>query len=126
MRLFGIDIHERPEVTVPVFIVGLIVLGLLAARLARALSGRWLKSRPPVATPIAFAVILGGLHWIPDIGLPGRLGRWLDGTLVIALVLACALVVSRIAVAGVTEYANRHPSLSPAVTVARVSVRLLI
>jgi small-conductance mechanosensitive channel len=126
MRLFGIDIHERPEVTVPVFIVGLIVLGLLAARLARALSGRWLKSRPRVATPIAVAVILGGLHWIPDIGLPGRLGRWLDGALVIALVLACALVVARIAVAGVTEYANRHPSLTPAVTVARVSVRLLI
>ena len=126
MRLFGIDIHERPEVALPLLIGGLILLGLLAARLARALSGRWLKSRPAVATPIAVAVILGGLHWIPDIGLPGRLGRWLDGALVIALVLACALVVARLAVAAVTEYANRHPSLTPAVTVARVSVRLLI
>jgi small-conductance mechanosensitive channel len=126
MRLLGIDIHARPEVTLPLLILGLIVLGLVAARIARALSGRWLKSRPAVATPIAAAVFLGGLHWIPDIGLPGRLGRWMDGALVIALVLACALVVARIAVAAVTEYANRHPSLSPAVTVARVSVRLLI
>jgi small-conductance mechanosensitive channel len=126
MRLFGIDINVRPDVVLPVLIVGLILLGLLAARVAGALSGRWLKSRPKVATPIAVAVILGGLHWIPDIGLPGRLGRWLDGALVIFLVLTCALVVSRIAVAAVTEYANRHPSLTPAVTVARVSVRLLI
>lgn len=126
MRLLGIDIHARPEVTLPAFVVALILVGMLAARITRALSGRWLKSRPKVATPIAIAVIVGGLHWIPDLGLPGRLGRWLDGTLAIALVLACALVVSRIAVAAVTEYANRHPSLTPAVTVARVSVRLLI
>jgi len=63
---------------------------------------------------------------VPDLGLPGRLGRWLNDTLVIAFVLACALVVSRIAVAAVTEYATRHPAIKPAVVVARVSVRLLI
>ncbi len=40
--------------------------------------------------------------------------------------LACALVVSRVAVAAVTEYATRNPSMSPAVGVARVTVRLLV
>ena len=71
-------------------------------------------------------MVFGGLLWVPDIGLPGRLGRWLEGALDIGFVLACALVVSRIAVAAVTEYATRNPSMSPAVGVARVSVRLLV
>jgi small-conductance mechanosensitive channel len=126
MRLAGIDIHAPLELILPILLVGLIFLGLLAARVTRALSGRWLKSRPAVATPVACAVIFGGLMWVPDIGLPGRLGRWLNDALVIALVLACALVISRLAVAAVTEYAASHPSIKPAVVVARVSVRLLI
>lgn len=126
MRLAGIDIHAPPELILPILLVGLVFLGLLAARVARALSGRWLKSRPAVATPIACAVVIGGLMWVPDIGLPGRLGRWLNDALVIALVLACALVISRLAVAAVTEYATKHPATKPAVVVARVSVRLLI
>jgi len=126
MRLAGIDIHAPPEVLVPGLLLALLLLGALAARVARALSGRWLKSRPPIATPAACAVVIGGLMWVPDLGLPGRLGRWLNDALVIAFVLACALVISRIAVAAVTEYAARHPAVKPAVVVARVSVRLLI
>ncbi|HSS40229.1 MAG TPA: mechanosensitive ion channel family protein, partial [Polyangia bacterium] len=44
----------------------------------------------------------------------------------VAFVFACALVVARIALAAVTEYAAKHPSVKPAVGVARVAVRLLI
>ncbi len=126
MRLAGIDIHAPPELLVPILLLALLLLGALAARVARALSGRWLESRPAVATPAACAVVVGGLMWVPDLGLPGRLGRWLNGALLIGFVLACALVVSRIAVAAVTEYATKHPSIKPAVVVARVSVRLLV
>ena len=126
MRLAGIDVDAPPELLLPIIAAALVVLGVLAARLARKLSGRWLSSKPAVAVPVALAVIFGGLVWIPDIGLPGRLGRWLVGALDLGLVLSCALVVSRIAVAAVTEYVTRNPSMSPAVGVARVSVRLLV
>src|SRR5579871_1814743 len=123
MRLAGIDVDAPPELLLPILGVALVAVALLAARVARGLSGRWLSSKPAVTTPVAFAVIVAGLLWIPDIRLPGRLGRWLDGALIVGLVLACALVVSRIAVAAVTEYVTRNPSMSPAVGVARVSVR---
>jgi small-conductance mechanosensitive channel len=126
MRLAGIEIPAPPQVALPILVVGLVVLALLAARAGRALTGRWLKSRPAVATPIACAVVVGGLHWVPDLALPGRLGRWLAGALDIAFVFACALVIARITVAAVTEYAAKHPSMKPAVGVARVSVRLLV
>jgi small-conductance mechanosensitive channel len=126
MRLAGIDVDAPPELLLPILGVALVALALLAARVARGLTGRWLSSKPAVAIPVACAVIIGGLLWIPDIRLPGRLGRWLDGALVVGVVLACALVVSRVAVAAVTEYVTRNPSMSPAVGVARVSVRLLV
>jgi small-conductance mechanosensitive channel len=126
MRLAGIFIPAPPEVVLPLFMLALVVLGLLAARAGRGLTSRWLKSKPAVATPVACAVFVGGLLWVPDLALPGRLGRWLSGTLSVAFVFACALVVSRVAVAAVTEYAASHPSVKPAVVVARVSVRLLI
>jgi small-conductance mechanosensitive channel len=126
MRLAGIDVDAPAELLLPIVVAALVVLGWLAARLARRLSGRWLSSKPAVSIPVGCAVVIGGLLWIPDLGLPGRLGRWLEGALDIGFVLACALVVSRIAVAAVTEYATRNPSMSPATGVARVSVRLLI
>jgi len=53
MRLAGIDIPAPPQVALPILIAGLVLLGLLAARVGRALTGRWLKSRPAVAAPIA-------------------------------------------------------------------------
>jgi small-conductance mechanosensitive channel len=126
MRLAGIDVDAPPELILPILLVALVVLAGLAARLARGATSRWLSSKPAVSIPVACAVVVGGILWIPDIGLPGRLGRWLQGTLDIAFVLACALVVSRVAVAAVTEYAARNPSMSPALGVARVSVRLLV
>ena len=126
MRLAGIDIPAPPQIALPLLIAGLVVLGLLAGRAARALTGRWLKSHPAVATPTACAVVVDGLHWLPDLTLPGRLGRWLAGALDIAFVFACALVIARVTLAAVTEYAEKHPSVKPAVGVARVAVRLLI
>ena len=126
MRLAGIDVDAAPELIFPILLAALVVLAGLAARLARGATSRWLSSKPAVSIPVACAVVIGGSLWIPDIGLPGRLGRWLQGALDIGFVLACALVVSRMAVAAVTEYATRNPSMSPAVGVARVSVRLLV
>ncbi len=126
MRLAGIEVDAPPELLLPILGVALVVVAALAARLARGLTGRWLSSKPAVAIPVACAVVVAGLLWIPDIRLPGRLGRWLDGALIVGLVLACALAISRVAVAAVTEYVTRNPSMSPAVGVARVSVRLLI
>jgi len=126
MRLAGIDVHAPPELLLPIIVAALVVLGVVAGRLVSKLSGRWLSSKPQVALPVALAVVFGGLVWVPDIGLPGRLGRWLEGALDLGLLLSCALLVSRIAVAAVTEYVTRNPSMSPAVGVARVSVRLLI
>ncbi len=126
MRLAGIDLGAPPEIVLPILVLALVLLAALAARLVRVASARWLSSPPVLAIPVACAVVIGGLLWIPDIGLPGRLGRWFSGALDLGFVLACALVVSRIAVAAVTEIVTRNPSMSPAVGVARVSVRLLV
>jgi small-conductance mechanosensitive channel len=126
MRLAGIDVGAPPELILPILLAGLVLLAGLAARLARGAAARWLSSKPALSVPVACAVLIGGLLWIPDIRLPGRLGRWLEGALDIGFVFSCALVVSRVAVAAVTGYAARNPSMSPAVGVARVSVRLLV
>jgi small-conductance mechanosensitive channel len=126
MRLAGIDVDAPPELILPILLAALVLVAGLAARIARGAASRWLSSKPGVSIPVACAVLIGGLLWIPDLGLPGRLGRWMEGALDISFVLACALVVSRVAVAAVTEYATRNPSMSPAVGVARVSVRLLV
>jgi small-conductance mechanosensitive channel len=127
MRLAGIDLDAPPEIVLPILLVALVLLAALAARLARWAAARWLQAtEPALSVPVACAVLIGGLLWIPDIRLPGRLGRWLEGALEIGFVLACALVVSRVAVAAVSGYVTRNPSMSPAVGVARVSVRLLV
>jgi hypothetical protein len=126
MRLAGIDVDAPPELILPILLAALVLVAGLAARIARGAASRWLSSKPGVSIPVACAVLIGGLLWIPDLGLPGRLGRCMEGALDISFVLACALVVSRVAVAAVTEYATRNPSMSPAVGVARVSVRLLV
>jgi small-conductance mechanosensitive channel len=126
MRLAGIDVGAPPELILPIVALALVLLGGLLARLISLATSRWLSSKPALAFPIGCAVVLGGLVWIPDIRLPGRLGRWLEGALAIGFVLACALAVSRLAVAAVTEYATRNPSMNPALGVARVSVRMLV
>ena len=119
-RLAGIDIDAPPEIVVPIFLLALLVVSAVVARLVGGLAARWLsgpggdrpdKTPPPsLGIPIGGAVLLGGLMLIlPELALPGRLGHWLSGTFDILFVLACALGLSRIAVAAVTEYAARHP-----------------
>jgi small-conductance mechanosensitive channel len=126
MRLAGIDVHAPPEAILPILAVALLVLAAIAARAARGVAQHWLKNPPALSFPIACAVFIGGLLLVPELGLPGRLGHWLADTLDVTFVLACGLVVSRIAVAAVTEYALHRPSMSPALGVARVSVRILV
>lgn len=126
MRLAGIEVDAPPEVVLPILAVVLLVLAAVAARLARAAAARWLAHPPAVSLPIACAVFIGGALLVPEFGLPGRLGHWVEAALDVGFVLACAIVVSRVAVAAVTAYATHNPSLSPALGVARVSVRLLV
>ena len=136
-RLAGIDIGAPPEVVVPIFLLALLVLSAVAARLVRSAAARWLsgpggdrpdKTPPPsLGIPIGGAVLIGGLMLVlPELALPGRIGRWLGATLDIVFVLACALGLSRIAVAALTEYAARNPAVSPALGVARGIVRIAV
>jgi len=126
MRLAGIDVHGPPQEILPILAVALLVLAAIAARLARGATARWLKDPPPVSLPVACAVFIGGFLLVPEIGLPGRLGHWVADALAVSFVIACALIVTRIAVAAVTEYATHHPSVSPALGVVRVAVRILV
>jgi small-conductance mechanosensitive channel len=134
-RLAGIDIGAPPEIVVPIFLLALLVVAAIVARLVGGLAARWLsgpsgdrpdKTPPPsLGIPIGGAVLLGGLMLIlPELALPGRVARWLSGTFDVLFVLLCALGLSRIAVAAVTEYAARHPSVRPALGVTRAIVRI--
>lgn len=135
-RLAGIDIDAVPLVVVPIFLLALLLLSAVAARLASKLASRWLggptatagpgQTPPPsLGIPVAGAVLIGGLLFVlPEIALPGRIGHWLGSALDIGFVLACALGLSRIAVAAVTAYAVRHPAVSPALGVTRAMVRI--
>ena len=87
-RLAGIDIDAPPEVVVPIFLLALLALSAVAARLVRSAAARWLsgpgggrpdKTPPPsLGVPIGGAVLIGGLMLIlPELALPGRLGHWL-------------------------------------------------
>jgi len=136
-RLAGIDIDAPPAIVVPIFLAVLLLLSIVVARLVRTATTRWLsgpggdrpdRTPPPsLGIPIAGAVLLGGLMMaLPEVTLPGRTGHWLAGALDVLFVIACALGASRIAVAAVTEYAARHPTVSPALGVARVTVRILV
>jgi small-conductance mechanosensitive channel len=137
-RLAGFDIAAPPALVLPAFVAILLVISALVARIVSGLAARWLRARaagpnaepgepPHLGIGVAGAVLVGGLLLvIPELPIPERFGRWVWATLVVALVFACGLVVSRLAVAAVTAYAARNPSLSPAVGVARVAVRLAI
>jgi small-conductance mechanosensitive channel len=136
-RLAGIDIDAPPEIVVPVFVLALLAVSFVAARLVRTAAARWLsgpggdrpdKTPPPsLGVPIGGAVLLGGLMLIlPELPLPGRLGRSLTAAFNILFVLACALGLSRIAVAALTEYAARNPAVSPALGVSRGIVRIAV
>ena len=134
-RLVGIDLPAPPELVVPIFLLILLVLSWLIAGLVRRAMARWLggpqgdrpdKTPPPsLGLPIGGAVLMGGLLMIlPELSLPGRLGRWITGAVDITFVMACALGLARVAIAALTEYAARHPSVMPALGVAHVAVRV--
>ena len=136
-RLAGIEIGAPPLVVVPIFLLGLLLLSAVAARLVSTVTARWLSrargSRPDatpppsLGIPISAAVLIGGLMLVlPELTLPGRIGHWLGATLNIAFVLACALGLSRIAVAALTEYAARNPSVRPALNIGRGIVRIAV
>lgn len=141
-RLAGIDIALPPLLVIPGFLLALLLLAGLAARLVHGLAGRWLggpsmapgserrampRGRLNLGVPIATAVLAAGVQLVlPELGLPERLARWSGDTLTVLLVLACALASARIAVAGVTEYAVRNPSVTPALGVVRVATRVVI
>jgi small-conductance mechanosensitive channel len=134
-RLAGIEIGAPPIVVVPIFLLGLLLLSAVAARLARSATTRWLSGArgdathavPSLGIPISAAVLIGGLMLVlPELTLPGRIGRWLGATLNIAFVLACALGLSRIAVAALTAYAARNPSVRPALGIGRGIVRIAV
>jgi small-conductance mechanosensitive channel len=127
-RLGGIDIDAPPAVVVPIALVALLVLSLLAARLVRTAMRRWLTAEAPsLGLPVGAAVLIGGLLLIvSEVALPGRIGHWLGAALDIALVIACALGLSRLAVAALTAFAARNPSVSPALGVSRGIVRIVV
>ena len=88
-RLAGIDIGAPPEIVLPIFLLALLLLSAVAARVARKASARLLsgpgggdrpdKTPPPqLGIPIGGAVLIGGLMAVlPELTLPGRLGHWL-------------------------------------------------
>jgi len=134
-RLAGVDIDAPPEIVLPVFLLALLVVSAVAAWLVRKATTRLLSASsgdrpatpPPLGIPIGGAVLLGGLLLIvPELALPGRLGRWLGATFEILFALACALGLSRIIVTAVTQYAARNPAVRPALGVVRGIVRIAV
>jgi small-conductance mechanosensitive channel len=123
-------------VVIPIFLLALLVLSAVVARLVRSAAARWLSGKrgadapdgtppPQLRIPIGGGVLIGGLLLImPELALPGRTGRWLQGALEVMFVIACALGLTRIAVTAVTEYAARNPAVRPALGVVRGIVRI--
>jgi len=128
-RLAGIDVPAPPFVVLPLFVAALLLVAGLATRAVSGILARWFTNgeAPRLGIPVGGGVVIGGLLMVvPELGLPARLGHWLYLALVLAFVLACAMGTSRLAVSAVNEYARRHPSVNPALGVARVGVRILI
>jgi small-conductance mechanosensitive channel len=140
-RLGGLMIDVPPVVALPGLLAILAALALLAGRLGTRLSRRWFRSLtrerdgagaaplrlPPISSPVALAVFITGvLVLVPDLPLTGRSELWLRGAIKILLVASCATAVMRLAVAGVGEYTARRPSLAPALSVARMAVRIVV
>src|SRR6516164_6531828 len=127
-RLAGIDIAAPPEVVLPIYFLALLGLSALVARFVRWATTRWLAghtgstqtSRPRLAIPVGVAVFSGGLLLVmSELPLPGHLERWITDALTVAFIVACALVLTRVAVAAIMEYGARHPSVGPAPGVGR-------
>ena len=135
-RLAGVDIDAPPEIVLPIFLLALLVVSAVASWLVRKATTRLLTAGsgdrpatppPPLGIPIGGAVLVGGLLLIiPELALPGRIGRWLGATFEILFALACALGLSRLIVTAVTEYAARNPAVRPALAVVRGIVRIAV
>lgn len=137
MRLAGIDIPVSPEIVLPIFLIALLGLSALVARIARVVTTRWLGRAgdvgasgqvvlaPRLSGPISIAVLTGGLLLVlPELTLPGRLDRWAEGVLSIVCIFSTTLILARLAVAGITAYGARHATFGPALGVARGTVRI--
>jgi small-conductance mechanosensitive channel len=134
-RLAGIDIGAPPELVLPIYLLGLLGLSALIARLVRWATTRWLAghagstqtSPPRLAIPVGVAVLAGGLlPVVAELPLPGHLERWIAEALTVVLIVACALALTRVAVAAIMEYGARHPSVGPALGVGRGAVRVAV
>jgi small-conductance mechanosensitive channel len=137
-RVAGIDIGVPPAVAIPVLICAIALVSILVGRGMARLTSRWFKaspdpaqrdapSTPRLAFPVAAAFIFSGLLLVgPEFPLLGSPGKWLRNSTTVLLVLTCAVAISRLAVAGVAEYAASHPTLAPASAVARVAVRITV
>ncbi len=83
-RLAGIDIGLPPELVLPLYLLLLLGLSALLARLVRGAAARWLgeTAAPRLGLPISTAVVIGGLLLVlPELTLPPRLGKWITGAL---------------------------------------------
>ncbi|MEP6654662.1 MAG: mechanosensitive ion channel family protein [Myxococcales bacterium] len=145
-RLAGIDIDAPPLLVVPLLLAVLAVVAMLVGRVVARLTRGWFRSDihtaglalraddstadraiPRVALPLSVAVFAAGLMLlVPDFSLPGPQSRWLRVTVTVLLVFSLAMALTRLAVAGVSVYAVRRPTLAPATNVARMAVRILI
>jgi small-conductance mechanosensitive channel len=146
-RLAGIDIALPPLVVIPLFLALLLALAALATRVVTRLTARWLGERtraagaaasagndralPAAGLNLGFPIAGAALAWglgvvLPELPLPERLSRTGAAALGVVVVLTCALALVRIAVAGLTEYAARNPSVTPALGVARVATRVTV
>jgi small-conductance mechanosensitive channel len=137
-RVAGIDIGVAPAIVIPLLIAAIAILSLLVGRGIARLTARWfralpdpihrdLQAAPRLALPVAAVVFFSGLLLLaPEFPLLGGPRRWLQDSTMVLLVLACAVAVTRLAVAGVAEYAASRPTLAPASAVARVAVRITV
>jgi small-conductance mechanosensitive channel len=139
-RLAGIDLAVPPQVAIPALLALLAFAGFFLGRLVTRLLGAWFpgaaednrgddddRAAPHVAVPIGLGFFSAGLLLFgADVAPFGPQARWLRGSITVLLVASCAVALTRLAVAGVSEYAARRPALAPASSVARMAVRIVI
>lgn len=132
--LGGIEFQAPAFVVIPIFLAVLVGLAVLTGRGV----ARWLRrsnaeprfdETAPILLelPVALGIFIGGvLLIVPELALPGRLQTWVGRGLWVLFVFTCSLVVSRITLSVVTEWAARHPAVRPALGIVRVTTRLLV
>src|SRR3954465_2897864 len=104
-RLAGIDLPVPTLLALPLFAAALLVLAALVGRGVSRGARRWfgVAAAPQLGIPVTTSVLLGGLLLLlPDGALPKRLAHWTFAGLALALILACAVALSRLPVAAVS------------------------